>query len=365
MTTETHARPWSDLAIPPGEFLEEELAAIGMTQQDLANRSGRPIQVINEIVRGKKAITQDTAIGLERVLGIPAHLWVNLESEYQLTLARIREREDLAGQEEWLAEFPVAAMERLHWLPAARARVDKVRNLLNFFGVASFRAYEETAVIGYRITPGAKRQIATGAINAWLRKGELDGRAAVTSTYNEDSFKKAIQATRQLVVEPLTNVLAEVQDILGSAGVALLFTHPLPKSAVSGCARWLGPEKALIQLSARGLTADMLWFDFFHECCHILKHRVREVFVEGLSGAAAEEAELEADRFAAATLISPHRWAEFVGKSLYTEAAVRSFASEMQVAPGVVVGRLQREKRVVLSSPLGKLETRLEWEDQD
>lgn len=89
--SEPTARPWSDLAIPPGEFLEEEMTELGMTQQDLAHRTGRPVQVINEIIRGKKAITQDTALELERVLGIPAHLWVNLEAEYQLTKARVRE----------------------------------------------------------------------------------------------------------------------------------------------------------------------------------------------------------------------------------------------------------------------------------
>ena len=48
-------------------------------------RLGRPVQVVNEIVRGKKAITDHTALGLEKVLGIPATFWVNLEQEYRMT----------------------------------------------------------------------------------------------------------------------------------------------------------------------------------------------------------------------------------------------------------------------------------------
>ena len=82
-------RAWPDLAIPPGEFLAEELDARAMPQAELARRMDRPVQAVNEIVRGKKAITPETALQLERVLGIPAHVWTRLEADYQLTKARL------------------------------------------------------------------------------------------------------------------------------------------------------------------------------------------------------------------------------------------------------------------------------------
>ncbi len=78
----------SDLAIPPGEFLAEEIEARGMTQGQLAEKMGRPRQVINGIIRGHRAITAETALQLEGVLGLSAQLWMNLESEYRLVLAR-------------------------------------------------------------------------------------------------------------------------------------------------------------------------------------------------------------------------------------------------------------------------------------
>ena len=86
------AQASSDLAIPPGELLEEEIEARGMTQRDLARETGRPPQTINEIIRGRKRITADTALDLERALGTPASFWLNLESNYQLTQARLRRR---------------------------------------------------------------------------------------------------------------------------------------------------------------------------------------------------------------------------------------------------------------------------------
>lgn len=93
MASASGARIESNLAIHPGELLAEELEAREMTQKQLALAMGRPPQAINEIVRGKKAITAETALQLERVLGIPAHLWMNLQTRYDLTRARQAERD--------------------------------------------------------------------------------------------------------------------------------------------------------------------------------------------------------------------------------------------------------------------------------
>jgi HTH-type transcriptional regulator / antitoxin HigA len=80
----------TDAVIPPGEILQEELEARGMTQKELAQKMGRPIQSINEVIRGKRALTAETALDLERVLGIEAVVWVRLEGEYRLARARGR-----------------------------------------------------------------------------------------------------------------------------------------------------------------------------------------------------------------------------------------------------------------------------------
>jgi HTH-type transcriptional regulator/antitoxin HigA len=86
MVTKTDAYP--DIAIPPGEFLAEEIEARSMSQKELAKRMGRPLNAINEIINGKKAITADTALQLEEVMPeIPARFWLNLETDFQLTRA--------------------------------------------------------------------------------------------------------------------------------------------------------------------------------------------------------------------------------------------------------------------------------------
>jgi HTH-type transcriptional regulator/antitoxin HigA len=81
-------RVWPDVVIPPGATLAEELAVRGLSQTELARRMRRPVQAVNEIIRGKKAITATTALQLEDVLEISADFWLRLEAAYQLNLAR-------------------------------------------------------------------------------------------------------------------------------------------------------------------------------------------------------------------------------------------------------------------------------------
>ncbi len=98
MVTKETTRIESDMAIPPGEFLAEEIRARGMTQKELARQMGRPEQAISEIINAKKAITADTAIQLERVFeGISAQFWLNLQTTYDLTLARQRQKKAAAS----------------------------------------------------------------------------------------------------------------------------------------------------------------------------------------------------------------------------------------------------------------------------
>ena len=84
---------YPDVAVPPGEYLAEEIDARGMSQKELAKRMGRPVNAINEIINGKKSITAETALQLEEVMPeIPARFWLNLETDFQLTRALVSKR---------------------------------------------------------------------------------------------------------------------------------------------------------------------------------------------------------------------------------------------------------------------------------
>jgi addiction module HigA family antidote len=74
-------------AIHPGEILADELEELGVTATELARQLKVPANRMTQIVRGKRAITGDTALRLGHWFGTGAQFWLNLQSSYELRLA--------------------------------------------------------------------------------------------------------------------------------------------------------------------------------------------------------------------------------------------------------------------------------------
>jgi len=73
----------------PGEILREEfLLPLGVSQVALAAHLGVPVQRVNEIVRGKRGVTPDTAWLLAQAFGTTPEFWVNLQTTYDLARSR-------------------------------------------------------------------------------------------------------------------------------------------------------------------------------------------------------------------------------------------------------------------------------------
>jgi Zn-dependent peptidase ImmA (M78 family) len=104
-------------------------------------------------------------------------------------------------------------------------------------------------------------------------------------------------------------------------------------------------------LSLRGKTDDHLWFTFFHEAGHVLKHGKRAVFVEDgdEKAAARDPREAEANAFACDLLIPAADYERFCTNGDFSLAAIRRFATRMGIAPGIVAGRLQHERKLPFS----------------
>ncbi len=348
-----------DYAVPPGETLLETIEALGMTQVDLAARTGRTLKTINEIIKGKAPIRPETALQLERVLGVPASFWNNRERNYREALARQEEKGRLKSQVRWLTEFPVLPMIRLGWIRGFKDKVQQLQELLNFFGVASPDQWNELwrgKEVAFRKSPAFRSNPC--AIAAWLRKGEVDASRLRCGPYDESKFRAAFNRIRKLTVEPPETFQSELIRMCAEAGVAMVFTPEVPGTRVSGATRWLSPDKALIQLSLRYKTNDHLWFTFFHEAGHILLHGKRDVFLEFKESEDGKEK--EADRFASNVLIPPGEYQKFMEGGSYTEFEIKRFAGRVGIAPSIVVGRLQHDG-LIPQNYFNGMKMRLAW----
>lgn len=354
-------RAHSDLPIAPGEVLAEEIASRGMAPRGLAARMGCPAQVVNEIIRGKKAITPDIAIALGKVLGGDPQFWVNLETGYRTALARQREKNAELSETRWLSEYPITELIKRGWLSAGRDEESRLKALRDFLGVASIEPKAYQKAVGFRITEAAQRKVSLGALAVWLRKGEIDAEKIRTANYDRATFSVALDKIRGMTEQHPQEFLPEMTRICAQAGVALCVVQELPKSGANGVARWLTDHKALLQLSIRNKWADIFWFSFFHEAAHILEHGAqRRIVIDGVDidpdTAITAKIEAEADHFARDFLIPAESWDDFCTGSNFAPSGIRAFADKVGVAPFIVVGRLQKERRVPynLLTPLKK-----------
>jgi HTH-type transcriptional regulator/antitoxin HigA len=310
-----------------------------MSQADLAARSNLSTKHVNQIIHGIAPITHETALAFERVTSTPARLWNALEAAYRDWLVRTRQNlpspQDLA----WLRTLPVAELQRRGLIVASESRGEIMQSILAFFGVADRTAWERIWVkpaASFRRSKVFRSN--PGATASWLRIGELDGRPKPSKPFDAKAFRDVLNYVRRLTRR--ADFSDDVVSKCAEAGVIVVFVTEIPGCRANGAARWLTPTKALIQLSDRHKREDSFWFSLFHEGGHVLLHSKRDMFVsDGESGV--DTFEDEADRFSADFLIPPS-YAQHL-QALATDGQVQTFADELGIAPGIVVGRLHKE----------------------
>ncbi len=335
-----------DYAVSPGEVLSDELELRGMTQQELAKRTGLTPKHIVSIVKAKSAITPETAIKLERAIGMPADYWLNLESHYQEVLARLQEESQLDHDINWLSRIPVNQMAKLGWIKKVSDTKAQLVEVLRFFGIANVDQWDDmwpNLNVAYR--QHNHNEVYPEAVSAWLRQGEIEASQIACAPYDKAAFRTALDRVRKLTVEPPEVFVPRMVELCASGGVAVVFVPPLPKTSVSGATRWLNSNKALIQLSLRYKTDDHLWFTFFHEAGHILLHGKKELFLEGANGLD-QTKEDEANKFAQEELIPRSEFTRFTQQLQFNNESIKVFSKQIGIAPGIVVGQLQYSKHL-------------------
>ncbi len=351
-----------DYAVSPGHVLESHLDAREMSHAEFARRCGRSPKLISDIIAGKAPVEPRTALQFEKVLGMDASIWLGIESDYQLHQAREAERQRAAEWLDWSSQFPIGELTKRKAIEKPASPAGRVASVLAFFGVASVTSWEKkyaSAQVAYRHSPSFKSN--QYALAAWLRLGELEAEQIECASYKESRFRGALHRIRELTAVESIEVLADAEKLCAQSGVALTVVKPLTKTALSGAARWLTPQKALIQLSARHMSHDHLWYSFFHEAAHILLHGKKHVFVDKRDGKKTSE-DVEADNWASDFLVSRDDWNNFIVSQPFTASRVRNFAREQHIAPGIVAGRLQHEGKIPWSQ-LNDLKVRLKWAD--
>ena len=341
------SEPWASLdhAPAPGTTLRRVLGMQGMSQRDLARRTGLTPKHVNQLLSGTVPLSAEVAERLSLVTGVPALTWNRLEADHRTVQMRAQRQRDLEAEHAWVKALPVKELVKRGVLPPEPGdQSSRALQLLAYFGVASPAAWREMW-----LRPNAALRQSTafeanhGAVATWIRLGENKARSIPVGPFDPDGLRDLVPELRALTRLDPDESLPLAREALAKVGVALVFQPEFARSRLNGATGWVGPGRPFILLSGRGKRADIIFFTLFHEIGHLLRHGRKETFVtdDEPAGEHADPRENEADDFARETLLPPP-FEEELG-SVTTPQQVRDLAERAGVAASIVAGRLCRD----------------------
>lgn len=219
-----------DWVSPPGDTIADLMEERGWPQAELAVRLGYTTKHVSQLINGKAAATEDTALRLERVLGGGAAFWLAREAQFRAQRARLAAAGRFSEWTGWLNKLPVKELMQEGAIPKkrmdAKGKPDLVEALLRFFGVASPDDWERHYArmeVSFRRT--RKEQSDIGAISAWLRLGEIEAEGVVSPKYDRVRFEAALKEIRTLTLRPPEEFEPRLRELCRESGVALVLLH--------------------------------------------------------------------------------------------------------------------------------------------
>ncbi len=333
-----------DRVLPPGVTLLEWLEEHHMSQAELARRAGLSTKHISQVVNGAAGLSPEVALALDNVTGISARSWTQLEANYRTFAALEAEARDLAEHVNLLDRFPIKELIRRKKLSSVADPPRQLRELLRFFGVANVDALEKVCLSGTKLRVSRAFAPDEAALASWLRLAELEAQEATVVPFDAKECEQAIPDFRRCTMLEDAIWLHALTERCATVGISLVMLREIPKCRVNGATRWLAPDKAMIALSPRHKRHDVVWFSFFHELGHLLRHSRKQTFVDAPGSQVAADLELDADRFASRILVAPEY--ETALREVATKADAKALAERLGVDVAIIVGRLQHERLI-------------------
>jgi HTH-type transcriptional regulator/antitoxin HigA len=336
---------------PPGEFIREELEARNWTQADLAAILKRPLPAVNEIIKGKKAITADTAKALGDAFGTGPEFWKNLQTAYELAMAGPAD-EDVARMAAIYAAAPVSDLVKRQWIKWTNDTDELERSVLEFYRAPSIREIECPLIAARKSS--SYDEMAPLEI-AWCKRAWQLAECVQASRFDANKLKDAFPDLQNLTSSE--QEIRRVPKLLADVGIRLVVVERLPKTKIDGAAFWLDDDRPAIAISLRHDRIDGCWFTLWHEIAHIYNNDRGAPLDTKLVGQdrqpTSEKSDIEkaADAFAERMLVPQNELESFIArvKPLYSKVRINQFAGRLGIHPGIIVGQLQHRREIGFS----------------
>lgn len=333
----------SPIAIHPGEHIKEIIEDMDVTQSEFANRLGVTNKYLSDLINGKAGITEDKAERLARMFGNSMLYWLNLQSNYDVAISSIATQELLETECNLLVQVDFELLVKLGLVKNEKSKTEKVKQLRSLYRVASLQNLNTIYSAAFRKSLNTKKNNSFG-ISAWLQTCEILTKNKKTCNYNKNNLSTSINAIcKMTILEPYV-FMPQLNKLLLECGIILILLPHFSGTGISGATKWLSCDTAMVSMSSRGKDADKFWFTLLHELYHVLQEHKKEVTISFEDNTSDEdETEQLANEFAANSLIPYNELQKFLKNAPLTKNEILSFAEQIGIMPGIVVGRLQHD----------------------
>lgn len=345
MNTKSKITPY--IETHPGEVLQDELKARKKSQLSFASEIGVAPTMLNEIIKGKRSITADLALLLEKTLDISAKYWLNLQSNYELDKAILKQKNIKKSEnlEIWniIKQYiPVSAFKKLKTLTGSPEQdITIVRSIYNFTHIEELINLVATKTRAY-YKKSDKLKISDINLLGWTKLAVYQ---LSKSSGNSFEPQRQLELLDRLKIIFKNNVdtVESIKACLADFGIKFNVITRFEQTPVDGFSCWSG-ENPGITLTLRSKKIDNLAFTVFHELGHIFLHLVKNKNQEYIdfehNNTISIEEEEEANQFAVNSLVPLDLWNNFLRENFkMTDSAMIDFATDCGVHPSIILGR--------------------------
>lgn len=337
-------------AFHPGVDIKDELEARDMPQGELAKNLGIKPSQLNEVINGKRNITPQLALLLEKAVGIDADYWMNAQKQYELDKARIDEktRERSEAIEKWQQIKPAVPVKYFRKLKIIKDDpVADIPTLKNIYDVddASLisEKVNEPAPAYYR--KSERLEIDMVNLQGWKQLAKYKARDIIPDNTFDKNTKDKLSDELHAILRENKNIKDRVKETLSKHGIILVYQPHFEKTPVDGISFMIDDTPA-IAMTLRHKRIDNFAFTLFHELGHIFLH-LREgqtgefVDLKDAYRTSKDVKEQEANTFASNHLIPYDKWVGFFNThTRFNDKLITDFADELRIHPAIVFGRI-------------------------
>lgn len=339
-------------AFHPGNYLQDIIEDMEITQEEFAVRLGTTAKTISKIVNGEANLSKDIALKLSNMFGTSVDVWLNLQASYDKKLLEIKNEEEIDKEKTILDYIDYSYFVALGVVEKTRDSRKKIENLRNYLKISNLNVLLiSNFLVNYRTSTAkvSNKNIINSKV--WLQTAINIGKQSKVNDFNAKKLESHIDEIRSMTLKSPQVFLPRLKEIFRDCGVTFVLLPYLKNSNINGAVTWINQNKVILALNDRRNYADTFWFSLFHEIKHVLQQKHKQLFISEQKKEITsldDILEKEADDFARDTLIPKDKYEDFISKKNFSDESIKKYSKEIGIHPGILVGRLQYDKKIAM-----------------